>query len=340
MGGAIAISCRYGVRNLQEAQRCTDGLEDDDANLTPEKGKYFRALSQHGLALLFKLPFESTASSIEDLALYFACIAAFSSSKDTWNSKQSHQTSSHLLTQLRTAIDEQQASDVLAEVLRRRVKPAFAKDSKPQPGSDIEPKPWKTQHVYMPTVLHCILNLARQVDNDEQTPETLWFRDEDAQRNFVHANWPLLVPSILTLIDDPSMKYKTAGCLDLRIFLSRIKGETIERTGLGEIFEKTLLQCLSNLPSLTKEDDSIMLLDEAYPALMELTDVRFKDRKGRKTKVKSFDKIMHQGILRGFSMAGEHVRVAELLSVHAKRLVREMGIDSAPYLKVSFPAQQ
>lgn len=285
--------------------------------------------------MLSKLPLTEPAPLDEVSFNYFTCLAAFTDPRRPWNSEGILQTAVQLLSQLRSSLSESEASELLAEVLRRKVKPAFAQTNKPRPGNDAEPKPWRTQQVYMPTVLRCILQFTCQTEDDRQAVGITWFSDADAQWKFVHANWPLLVPSILTLLDDPSVSHKAQGCLDLSTFLSRIKGEMLERTGLGDVFERALLPCLSNLPTLTEEHDSIMLLNEAYPTLVKLGHVRFGDIGQRYLRTRSFDKIMQQGILRGFSMAGEHAKIAEVLSVQGKRIVKEMGIDAAPHLKVS-----
>ena len=309
--------------------------EGDQTNLTPERARHSRALGRHGLSVLSKLPCTEPAPSNEVSTNYFTCLAAFTDPHRSWNSEGVPQTALQLLSQLRNSLCESEAGDLLAEVLRRKVKPAFAQTNKPQPGSEAEPKPWRTQQVYMPTVLRCILQLTCLNKDERQAVGTTWFSDVDAQCNFVHANWPLLVPSMLTLLDDPSVSHKAQGCLDFSIFLSRIKGEMLVRTGLGDVFERALLPCLSNLPSLTEEQDSIMLLNEAYPTLIKLGHVRFDGIGQRYLKIRSFDKIMQQGILRGFSMAGEHAKIAEVLSVQGDRVVKEMGIDAAPHLKVS-----
>lgn len=150
----------------------------------------------------------------------------------------------------------------------------------------------------------------------------------------VQLNWPLLIPPLLALIDDTSIKYKIKGCNLLAIFLQRCPSLLLERTGLGEIFENTVTPCLLSLPSLTEETESLEMLKVAYPALRSLALVRFPDGQRQAAKVKALDKILRDGVLKGYAQAGEHVRIGTLLVNEVTVLVRELGIESVKHLKV------
>ena len=118
------------------------------------------------------------------------------------------------------------------------------------------------------------------------------------------------------------------------MFLQQCPSLLLERTGLGEIFENAVMPCLMCLPSLTEEEESLKLLKAAYPALMSLAFVRFPDEKHQAAKVKALDKILRDGILKGYAQAGEHVRIGELLVNELATVVKELGIDSVKHLKV------
>ena len=150
----------------------------------------------------------------------------------------------------------------------------------------------------------------------------------------MQANWPLVTPPLLALIDDTSTKYKVKGCNCLTMFLQQCPSLLLERTGLGEIFENAVMPCLLCLPSLTEEAESLELLKAAYPSLMSLAFVRFPDEKHKAAKVKALDKILRNGLLKGYTQAGEHVRTGKLLVNEMAILVRELGIDSVKHLKV------
>ena len=51
-------------------------------------------------------------------------------------------------------------------------------------------------------------------------------------------SWPLVVPPLLTLLDDHETYYRRQGVRALRLFLQRTPAVLLERTGLGELIQK------------------------------------------------------------------------------------------------------
>jgi len=92
------------------------------------------------------------------------------------------------------------------------------------------------------------------------------------QRN---RNWPLLIPPLLTLIDDVEVKYKVLGCELVTTLLTATSPALLARTGLGDVMQDAIRPCLSYLPTLTPEEDSIHILNAAYPAMLALFQVQF-----------------------------------------------------------------
>ena len=150
----------------------------------------------------------------------------------------------------------------------------------------------------------------------------------------MQANWPLVIPPLLALIDDTSTKFKVKGCNCLTTFLQQCPSLFLERTGLGEIFENAVMPCLMCLPPLTEEAESLELLKAAYPSLISLAFVRFPDKKHQAAKVKALDKVLRNGLVKGYAQAGEHVRIGELLVNQIAIVVTELGIESVKHLKV------
>lgn len=91
-------------------------------------------------------------------------------------------------------------------------------------------------------------------------------------------HWPVLVPPILALIDDVEVNFKARGCRLLFELLQATPPSLLKRTGLGKIFEDALTPCLSYLPTLTPQDESIKMLSAAYPAIFALASVRYPTR--------------------------------------------------------------
>lgn len=150
----------------------------------------------------------------------------------------------------------------------------------------------------------------------------------------IEANWPLVIPPLLTLVDDGSTYYKVKGCEILTRFLAIVPSNLLERTGLGEVFQEALVPCLLYLPTLTTEEESLVLLDSVYPTLIVLIRSRYPGHVNQKSKLEALDKIFRTGILKGYTHAGEQVKIAELLVRHMSSLMVEMGISSVKHLKV------
>ena len=150
----------------------------------------------------------------------------------------------------------------------------------------------------------------------------------------MQANWPLIAPPLLALLDDSSLEYKIKGCNSLLILLEKCPPALLERTGLGEVFEDAVMPCLSHLPTLTEEAESLRVLGAAYPVLIQLALVRFPDDRKHAARIKALDRVLRNGIVKGYAHAGEHVKIAELFVHHITRLVEEMGIEFVRHLKV------
>ena len=152
---------------------------------------------------------------------------------------------------------------------------------------------------------------------------------------FVENNWPLLSPPLLTLIDDPSIPIKAKGCIALDSFLQHVPTSLLDRTGLREVYERALVPCLSYLPTLTEEKDSLVLLAAAYPAYMSLA-MSWPAEDGRlnSLRTKALSRIMRDGLLAGYAHAGEYVRIADLFCTQMQRLIQYMGIVVVKHLKV------
>ena len=198
---------------------------------------------------------------------------------------------------------------------------------------ETESKPWKYQRVHVLTLLRHVLQQLNNVDVNIQEMTRVILTDH-FQSRFVELNWPLLIPPILALIDDSSIMYKGVGCFDLWTLLQHTPTVLLDRTGLGQVFEEAIMPCLMHFPTLTEETDSILLLNQAYPALTRLACVHYPAQEQRLRKTACLDRIMRYGIFQGFGNAGEHARVAETLVTHCTALIREMGTDAIKHLKV------
>ncbi|KAF2083294.1 hypothetical protein K490DRAFT_52041 [Saccharata proteae CBS 121410] len=226
-----------------------------------------------------------------------------------------------------------------SHILRLTIRPLFAQTPRPQPrvhsvhfGEENEEaaKPWKK-----PSEAYA-LDLLRWVLTTMSTSR-------------VEKEWPMLVPPILTLIDDSDTAYKATGCVFLKLLLEATPPPLLHRTGLADVFEDAVMPCLSYLPTLTPEPESITLLDAAYPALITLAHTRF-PRANNDTnpepifspasaaRAKLLDRILRHGILFSFAHAGmDHARLATTLCHHLRILIQELGIESVKHLSSLIP---
>lgn len=154
--------------------------------------------------------------------------------------------------------------------------------------------------------------------------------------------WPLLIPPILTLLDDTQTKYKGLGCTFLSALLSSTSQALLARTGLGNVLHDATTPCLTYLPSLTPEADSITLLDVAYPALLKLIRVRDgvteSNSTPRPNTITSLTNIMHNHLLTSLTFTiDSHPRLATALLRHLRTLVLALGTATISQLSSLLP---
>lgn len=144
-----------------------------------------------------------------------------------------------------------------------------------------------------------------------------------------------MVPPLLALLDDTLTSNKVRGCELLTLFLQKCPSVLLERTGLGEVFESTLMQYLFYLPTIVTERECLQILGAVYPTLITLINSRYPKNRDQKLRLNDLSKVMREGIFKGYAHAGEKVHVAEMLLKQMGILVEEMGIWGAKHLKAS-----
>ena len=159
--------------------------------------------------------------------------------------------------------------------------------------------------------------------------------------------WHMVVPPILTLIDDWEAQYKRMGAELLQSLLEVTPPLLLERTGLGEVFEDALMPCLSNVPTITPEDESIQLLSAVYPTLIALSKVRYPAalsptskmpaEEAVRSRVKFLDRLIRKGVVQGYSISDQYPRVVAVLLQQLVPLLNELGIESVKHLQYLMP---
>ncbi|KAL8682098.1 MAG: hypothetical protein Q9186_001803 [Xanthomendoza sp. 1 TL-2023] len=269
-----------------------------------------------------------------------ACLASFTNPQDPWTNEESFRLARLLLSKHLPLIKttSKHFDTLLTNLLLDNIKPFFLKSKSslltpqarkaiaPLPGpaapSDFESgsKPWKFESPHIVTVFQWTLS--------------------QLEAELIEKQWPLIIPPLLTILDDVSIAYKIRGCELLDILLKVTSSSLLERSGLGEIFHNTLLPYLLYLPTLTPEEESLPLLNATYNTLITLTISRFPPSSPSSTnpkRIKTLSAIFRYGILKSYTHIGENVRVSELLMRKSADLVSAMGIHSVKHLKDILP---
>ncbi|KAK9256626.1 hypothetical protein V1507DRAFT_490236 [Lipomyces tetrasporus] len=275
-------------------------------------------------------------------------IATYLHPGDPWALSESNRIAKSLIETYTPVPFEQEniGKQILAETLRPIFKSAKHKNVSSagrlstsrehdlQNGFNSDESPWTVQRPEAASLLHFVLSSA------------------DAK--FMSDNWPLLVPSILAIIDDPDPVYKTRGCSMLQLLLSKANVQFILVTGIAGIFWDALMTCLAYLPlgsSNVTVTESVKLLDIAYTDLILLSSIRSQDtgskrmstslvtkiddREMQRRQSKYLGSIVMEGVYLGMRLCGEQVEIANLLIDKLGIIAKSMGIFFVLYLQVS-----
>lgn len=153
------------------------------------------------------------------------------------------------------------------------------------------------------------------------------------QIDLISKNWPLFVPVLLTLLDDPATRVRARGLVIATEFLSKLPDKTLTGTGLATVCEQAIFPSLSFLPSLTPENESVQLLEPAFKALLILSGKISTEKdpaKGNKLR----DQILREGVFMAHFHAREHARIVEVLFQQTAALVGKLKIHTVKHLKV------
>ncbi|KAG8627867.1 hypothetical protein KVT40_003740 [Elsinoe batatas] len=157
--------------------------------------------------------------------------------------------------------------------------------------------------------------------------------------SLVEKHWHLLVPPILSLIDDYEVPYKAKGCKLLTILLERTPSNLLAKTGLFDVFADALRPCFGYLPTLTADDDAVDLLKHVFPAYFALFKTAFQRAEGKADMkgTKFLDTIMHKGILAVYNHCPEHVSIISVVLRNLSVLQDMLGLESIKHLKSTIP---
>ena len=187
-------------------------------------------------------------------------------------------------------------------------------------------KPWKYVDLRSIPVLTWAIDASPGGDEESDMP-----------------HWPLYIPPLLALLDDPLTRVRASGLRLAAAFLRRFPAPRLRATGLARVFEDAVFPTLSYLPSITPEGESVALLDPGYDALLVLAG-RLADRPepggeegGKREERRLLDRMVREGILTGYFHCPEHPGIVEVLMRKTGEVVEALGIGAVKHLKDLVP---
>ena len=167
-----------------------------------------------------------------------------------------------------------------------------------------------------------------------------------AEQSRTEQNWPLVIPPILALVDDVEVRFKAHGCQLLLGLLQATSASLLAKTGLGQVFQDAVTPCLSYLPTLTAEQESIMMLDAAYPVVLYLPNVRHpkaldsRENGNLRQRERMLSHVLHHHLLRSLFHIEpqDYPKLTICLLRYLSTLCDELGIGTIAQLKHILPA--
>ncbi|KAL4889531.1 ATP :tRNA-specific tRNA nucleotidyltransferase [Aspergillus ambiguus] len=317
--------------------------------------------SNLSLSVIFILVDLAPLKDVANASDVVLALASFTSENDPWTTPESCSSSTQLLNTFNTTPSFWTS---IEKILKDTIRPIFGKTRNPAVTAagrknfhpvplarfdtsilDPESKPWKVSDVYATTVLSWIIRQYR--------PE---------YKSSLEAHTPLLVPSILALIDDDNTAFKTRGCsilLDLLTPIRESNSDILQRTNLSSVFEDAIRPCLLSLPTITPEDEAINLLSAAYPALLSLLKLNFLNTSERSSTslqeakqiyIAGLTKTLRENLISSFHHISStsttssspiasfpYPRLSTLLLEHITAVILELGIHTTKYLQDLIP---
>jgi hypothetical protein len=141
--------------------------------------------------------------------------------------------------------------------------------------------------------------------------------------------WPLIVPSVLNVIDDHDASIKTKGCSLAGILLDNVDPQFLAGTGLVPVFWEAIKTCLYYLPPSTSVPQSTRIIGGAVDALLQISS---KDKTSLQ-KLHHLNEIVRDGIFRGIDQAGQKIELTSMLLQKLQRIIGELKIDTVRHLR-------
>jgi len=137
----------------------------------------------------------------------------------------------------------------------------------------------------------------------------------------------LIIPPILSLIDDYNVNFKTRGVFILDHLLKKLKPDIIQQTGLGEVFYEALSKCLT----YQSEESHVSLLRQSFSAIISL--ISLTEPTDSERRYIKYEQILSNNVVKGFVFSGDKIVIRIVLLQQIPKLAEELGIVMVKYLQ-------
>ncbi|KAF8159812.1 hypothetical protein B0H34DRAFT_655026 [Crassisporium funariophilum] len=157
--------------------------------------------------------------------------------------------------------------------------------------------------------------------------------ESDAYENM----WHLLIPPVMSLLDDYEAKYKLQGVVIVQEMLRHVPKDLLKRTGVDALIRSSLRTSLSHLQS----PETPQLLRAAISASISLTLLSTRIAPGSKPTSDRFEELsslLGEGIISGIWLYAEDKPEAVLATFDSlPPLLEALGLGSVRFMKAMIP---
>ncbi|RIB10067.1 hypothetical protein C2G38_2207132 [Gigaspora rosea] len=137
----------------------------------------------------------------------------------------------------------------------------------------------------------------------------------------------LIIPPILSLIDDYDVKLKIRGVSILEHLLKLVGSKTFQHSGLGEVFYEALSKCLTYLD----ETSYVTLIRVSFSTIISL--VSLIEPLEAESRYIKYEKILSDIVVKGLIFSGDKLAIRRVLLEQIPRICEELSIVTVKYLQ-------
>ncbi|KAI8886217.1 hypothetical protein K501DRAFT_331343 [Backusella circina FSU 941] len=154
---------------------------------------------------------------------------------------------------------------------------------------------------------------------------------EELEAQQIKDNLPLLLPPILIVLDDYDTTYKALAVTMVHTMISKLDASFIKGSGISQLFIESLFKCLNYV----SEERDAALLQVAYKCIIDL--IGLTNQPGSKGRSDLYERVLLDGVLLGFTYAGQKIAFMLILLPQIPILYNELGSVGVSYLKSIIP---